>query len=141
MKKLLLLLPIFIFAFQVEFTKIYKTFVIPSDTTYEVCSSALYDFPFEVVKRGNCYILLDNFNDIDLYLTNQFYPSNNTTIKKIKYALIDYDTIQYDIIRTLKQTYKTCNIKSVIFLNDDVKKIITKPQTIKLKYKIILDCN
>jgi 3-deoxy-D-manno-octulosonic acid (KDO) 8-phosphate synthase len=50
------------------------------------------------------------------------------------------DKIQYKIIKKIKNTYKNCEIKKVIFLSPAEKKIITKPQEITTKFKVILDC-
>ena len=140
MKKLLLILPIFLFAFNVEFTKIYKTYVIPNKDAILIQTNANLTFPFKYYKIDNGYILIGDLRDINNYLDNEFYAPNDAKFKNIKIAVIDTDKIQYQIINNLKQKYKKCSIKNIIFLSPDEEKIVTKPEFIKLKYKIILKC-
>jgi hypothetical protein len=75
-----------------------------------------------------------------MWLDNNFYAPSDAKFKNIKIAIVDTDKIQYKIISKIKNTYKKCQIKQIIFLSPDETKIITKPETIKEKYKIILDC-
>ena len=139
--RILIFLPIFLFAFKVEFTKIYKEYVIPKqDAVFIQTKANNLIFPFHFIKTPNGYILYGNMQEINNYLDNDFYAPNDAKFKNIKIAIIDTDKIQYKIIQKIKKTYKKCNIKSVIFLTPDETKIITKPSWIINKYKIILDC-
>ena len=140
MKKLSILIPIFIFAFEVEFTKIYKEFIIPKTSAILIETKATLTFPFKYFKVKNGYILVGDLDEINEYLDNDFYAPKDAKFKNIKVAIIDNDKIQYKIIKKLKKTYKNCKIKAIIFLSPDEEKIITKPTEIKEKYKVILDC-
>ena len=140
MKKILFLLPIYLFAFKVEFTKIYKEFVIPNTPAILIQTKASLTFPFKFFKIKDGYILVGDINEINNYLDNDFYAPNDAKFKDIKIAIIDSDKIQYKIIQKLKKTYKNCNIQSIIFLSPDEEKIITKPTEIKEEYKVILEC-
>jgi len=139
--RILFFLPILLFAFNVEFTKVYTKYIVPKkDAILIETKSNNISFPFQYYKVKNGYLLTGNMNQINNYLNNKFYAPDDAKFKRVKIAKPDYDTIQYNIINKLQQTYKTCNIKNVIFLSPDEDKIILKPSTIKLKYKIILDC-
>lgn len=140
MKKLLLLIPIFIFAFEVEFTKIYKEFIIPKTPAILIQTKAPLTFPFKYFKVKNGYILVGDIDEINNYLDNDFYAPDDAKFKDIKVAIIDTDKIQYKIIQKIQKTYKNCKIKSLIFLSPDEEKIITKPTEIEEKYKVILEC-
>jgi len=141
MKKILFLLPLVLFAFKVEFTKIYKEYVIPKqDAIFIQTKANNLTFPFHFIKIPNGYILYGDMQEINNYLDNDFYAPDDAKFKNIKIAIIDTDKIQYKIIQKIKKTYKKCTIKSVIFLTPDETKIITKPSWITEKYKIILDC-
>jgi len=139
--RILIFLPIFLFAFKVEFTKIYKEYVIPKkDAIFIQTKANNLTFPFHFIKTPNGYILYGNMQEINNYLDNDFYAPNDTKFKNIKIAIIDTDKIQYKIIQKIKKTYIKCTIKSLIFLTPDETKIITKPLLLTAKYKIILDC-
>ena len=141
MKKLLLLFPIFVFAFEVEFLKIYKEYVIPKKDAILIethVNNLSFPFKFFKIKKG--YILVGDMQQINNYLDNDFYAPSDAKFKNIKIAIVDMDKIQYKIIQKIKKTYKNCNIKKLIFLTPDEEKIIIKPTTITEKYKIILDC-
>ena len=141
MKKLLLILPIFLLAFNVVFTKVYKKYIIPDkDAVFIQTSSPNLTFPFKYIKVQNGYILYGDMQKINNYLNNTFYAPNNTKFNYIKIAIIDTDKIQYKIIQNLQKKYKKCSIKNIIFLSPDEKKIITHPTTLTLKYKIKLNC-
>ena len=141
MKKLFLILPIFLFAFNVEFTKIYKKYIIPDkDAIFIQTSSPNLTFPFKYIKVQNGYILYGDMQNINNYLNNDFYAPNNAKFNNIKIAIIDTDKIQYKIIQILQKKYKKCSIKNIIFLSPDEKKIITHSTTLTLKYKIELKC-
>ena len=141
MKKLLFLLPIVLFAFEVEFTKIYKEYVTPNQEAVLIKTHKNdLTFPFKFYKVKNGYILIGDIQQINEYLDNEFYAPDDAEFKNIKIAIADMDKIQYKIINKIKNTYKTCEIKKVIFLSPDEEKIIFKPQTVTAKYKIILDC-
>lgn len=128
-----------LFGFDVEFIKIEKKYIVPQTDAILIQTKADLTFPFKFYKTKNGYILKDT-REVENYLNNQFYAPKDTKFKYIKIAIIDYDKYQYDIIQKIKNRYKTCNIKHLIFLNSDEEKIIFKPKKIKLKYKIILDC-
>ena len=141
MKKLLFIFPIFVFAFNVEFTKIYKKYIIPTKDAILIKTKAPnLTFPFEYRRVNNGYILIGNIRDINNYLDNDFYAPNDAKFNNIKITIIDTDKIQYKIIQNLQKKYKKCSIKNIIFLSPDEKKIITHPTTLTLKYKIKLDC-
>lgn len=141
MKKILFLLPILLFAFEVEFTKIYKEYVVPNQPAILIQThDNSLTFPFKYFKVPNGYILVGDLDQINMWLDNNFYAPSDAKFKNIKIAIVDTDKIQYKIISKIKNTYKKCQIKQIIFLSPDETKIITKPETIKEKYKIILDC-
>jgi len=136
---LLLLITIPLFAFEVEFTKIYKKYIIPKTPAILIKTKENLSFPFKFYKVKDGYILIEN-RDVDNYLNNEFYAPDDAKFINTKIATIDMDKIQYEIIKKIKKTYKNCNIKQLIFLTPDEEKIILKPTVIKEKYKIILDC-
>jgi hypothetical protein len=141
MKKLLIILPVFLLAFEVQFTKIYKKFVIPKKPAiYLITKDQTLTFPFHYVKTAKGYILYGNLTRINYWLENNFYAPKDAKFKNVKIAIIDTDKYQYQIIKSIKKEYKNCSIKNIIFLSPDETKIITKPQYIKLKYQIILNC-
>ena len=141
MKKLLFIFPIFLFAFNVEFTKIYKKYIIPNKEAVFIKTKANnLKFPFKYFKVNNGYILIGDMQDINNYLDNDFYAPNDAKFENIKIALIDTDKIQYKIINDIQKKYPKCTIKDIIFLSPDEEKIITKPTNLTLKYKIKLDC-
>jgi len=138
---ILIFLFIPLFAFEVEFTKIYKKYVIPKTNAIEIITKAPnLTFPFKYIKTKNGYILFGNIDEINMWLNDNFYAPDDAKFKNIKIAIIDMDKIQYTIIQKIKKTYKKCTIKKVIFLTPDIEKIILKPTYIKSKYKIILEC-
>jgi hypothetical protein len=141
MKKLLFLIPVLLLAFKVEFTKIYKQYVIPNKPAIliETHDNTL-TFPFHYIKIPNGYILYGDINQINMWLNNDFYAPNDAKFKNIKIAIINPDKIQYKIINKIQNQYKKCKINSIIFLSPDEKRIILQPQYITLKYKIILNC-
>jgi len=142
LKKLLfLLLAIKLFAFDVVFTKVYKQYVVPKKEAILIQThDDTLTFPFKYFRVQNGYILVGDIDQINMWLDNEFYAPEDAKFKNIKIAVVDSDKIQYKIINKLKKTYKNCKIKEVIFLTPDETKIITKPQTIVEKYKIVLDC-
>ncbi len=141
MKKLLFLLPIILFAFEVEFTKIYKEYVIPKqEAVYIKTHKNDLTFPFKFYKVKNGYILIGDIQQINEYLDNEFYAPDDAEFQNIKIAIVDMDKIQYEVIQKINNTYKTCEIKKMIFLSPDEEKIIFKPQTVTARFKIILDC-
>jgi len=141
MKKILFLLPLLLFAFKVEFTKIYKEYVIPKqDAIFIQTKANNLTFPFHFFKTKNGYILYGDMQEINNYLDNNFYAPNDAKFKNIKIAIVDIDKIQQKVINKIKKTYKNCEIKNIIFLNPDEEKIIFKPTFIKEKYKVILKC-
>jgi hypothetical protein len=140
MKKLIFIfLTLLVFAFDVEFIKIEKKFLIPKEKAILIKTKAPLTFPFKFYKTKEGYILKDT-DEVEEYLRNDFYAPSDAKFKNIKITLIDYDKYQEEIIREVKKRYKNCKIKTLIFLNPDEKKIIFKPTEIELKYKVILDC-
>ena len=129
-----------LFAFEVEFTKIYKEYIIPKKDAILIKTKETLSFPFKYFRVKNGYILVGDMREINNYLENDFYAPSDAEFKNIKIALVNMDKIQYKIINKLKKTYKKCKIKKVIFLSPDEEKLILKPTTISLKYKIIEDC-
>jgi len=143
LKKVIIFLIFFtnIFAFEVEFTKVYKQYIVPKkDAVLIKTSQKELTFPFKFFKVDNGYILVGNIDNINYWLENDFYAPDDAEFKNIKVAIIDYDRIQYRIIKKIKNTYKSCEIKQIIFLSPDETKIITQPTEIEDKYKIILEC-
>ena len=142
--KLLILLILFyipLFAFEIEFTKIYKEYIIPKkEAVFIKTQNNNLSFPFKYYKVNNGYILIGDMRDINNYLDNEFYAPDDAKFKNIKISIVDMDKIQYKVIQKIKKTYKNCKIKKVIFLSADEEKIIFKPETVETKYKIILDC-
>jgi len=135
----LLALPLF--AFEVQFTKIYKKYIIPNKEAILIKTKAKnLTFPFNFIKTKNGYILTGDINQINMWLNNDFYAPQDAKFKNITIATVDTDELQYNIIQNLKTKYENCKIKNIIFLGPDEEKIITQPSTIKLKYKINLDC-
>ncbi len=138
---ILIFLFIPLFAFEVEFTKIYKKYVIPKTNAIEIITKAHnLTFPFKYIKTQIGYILFGDMDKINMWLNDNFYAPDDAKFKNIKIAIIDMDKIQYTIIQKIKKTYKKCTIKKVIFLTPDIEKIILKPTYIESKYKIILEC-
>jgi len=138
---ILIFLFIPLFAFEVEFTKIYKKYVIPKTNAIEIITKAPnLTFPFKYFKTKNGYILIGDMDEINMWLNDNFYAPDDAKFKNIKIAIIDMDKIQYKIIQKIKKTYKKCNIKQILFLTPDEEKIILKPTYLDFKYKIILDC-
>jgi len=141
LKKLFLFFPLLLSAFEVEFTKIYTKYMIPDKNAILIeTKKNNLSFPFKFIKTEKGYILIGDSEQINMWLNNDFYAPDDAKFKNIKIAIIDKDKLQYNIIQKLKSTYKNCIIKKIIFLSPDEEKIITKPTTIKEKYKIFLDC-
>jgi len=141
LKKLILLIPFLVFAFEVEFTKIYKEYVIPKKEAILIkTKNNNLTFPFKFIKVKDGYILIGNLEEINMWLENNFYAPDDAEFKTIKITIVDMDKIQYKVIKKIKRIYKGCELKKLIFLTPDEVKIITKPIYIKTKYKIILDC-
>ena len=140
MKYLILLIAIFLNAFDVEFIKVYKKYIIPKEDAVLIKTKKIISFPFNFIKTSNGYILYGDIDQINMYLENDFYAPDDAKFENIKIAFIDKDKIQYDIIKKIKRTYKTCQLKKIEFLTLDEDQIITKPSTIKEKVKIILKC-
>jgi len=131
-----------LFSFSVEFTKVYSEYAVPDKKTVAVCTESTdLTFPFEYIKKGNCYILLGDTSKINMWLDNEFYAPEDAVFKDIKIKKIDQDLFQYKIIEKIKKTYKKCKIKNVVFLTPDKTRIITQPKKITTKYKIKLECN
>ena len=142
-KLLLILIILFLplFAFKVEFTKVYKEYIIPKqEAVFIKTHKNDLTFPFKFYKVKNGYILIGDMQQINEYLDNEFYAPDDTEFRNIKIAIVDMDKIQYKIIRKINKIYKKCEIKKVIFLSPDEEKIIFKPQTVTARFKIILDC-
>ncbi len=141
MKKLILLIPFLVFAFEVEFIKIYKEYIIPKKETILIQTKKNdLIFPFKFIKIKNGYILIGDLDKINMWLENEFYAPDNAKFKNIKIAIVDMDKIQYKVLKKIKKVYKDCKLKKLIFLTPDEEKIILKPTYIETKYKIILSC-
>jgi len=141
LKKLILLIPFLVFAFEVEFIKIYKEYIIPKKETILIQTKKNdLIFPFKFIKIKNGYILIGDLDKINMWLENEFYAPDNAKFKNIKIAIVDMDKIQYKVLKKIKKVYKDCKLKKLIFLTPDEEKIILKPTYIETKYKIILSC-
>ncbi len=128
-------------AFEVEYIKIYTQYIVPKQEAIKITTKKEgLSFPFPFIKTKDGYILYGDIDNINMWLDNNFYTSDDTLFKRVKFNKINYDLIQYKIINDTKRIYKTCNIKKIVFLTPNKNKIITKPSTIRLKYKIKLDC-
>jgi len=138
--KVLLFFPILLFGFDVEFTKIYKEYIIPNKEVHFIETKSNLTFPFKYIKTKNGFIILGDYTKIDNWLDNEFYAPDDAKFKTIKIAFIDMDKIQYKVIQKVKLDFKKCNIKKLIFLTTNEERIITKPTLIKIKYKVLLDC-
>ena len=131
----------YIYAFEVEFTKVYTQHIIPKKEAVKIITNKEgLSFPFPFIKTKDGYILYGDLRDINRWIDNEFYAPKHTTFKTVTYSLVDYDLIQYKIINKIKKIYKSCKIKKIIFLTPDENKIIFKPTTISIKYKIKLEC-
>jgi len=138
---LFLIFTILLFAFEVEYTKVYTHYIVPKKEAIKIITKKDgLTFPFSYIKTDDGYILYGNIDQINMWLENNFYAPDDAKFKTIKFLKIDFDKIQYKLISKTKQIYKTCKIKKIIFLTPDENKIITKPSTVKLKYKIRLEC-
>ena len=139
MKKLILFLASFLFAFEVEFNNNYQTTIFPNQKAILITSNKLninYS-PKIYTKKG---IVLLNYDDADEFVRNDLYLPNGVNTKDVKIAIFDVDKIRYKILQNLSTKYQKCEIKKVIFLNDNFKKVYFKSAFIDLKYKVILDC-
>ena len=138
---LILIILIFSYAFEVEFTKVYTQYIIPKKEAVKIITNKEgLSFPFPFIKTKDGYILYGDLRDINRWIDNEFYAPKHTTFKTVTYSLVDYDLIQYKIINKIKKIYKSCKIKKIIFLTPDENKIIFKPTIISIKYKIKLEC-
>ena len=141
MKKIIIFLPILIFAFKVEFTKIYKEYIVPNkDAILIETKKNDLTFPFKFFKTKNGYILIGDIDNINNWLENEFYAPDDAKFKTIKIAIVDMDKIQYKVIQKVKKIYKSCKLEKLIFLTPDEEKIFTRPTTVIEKFKIILEC-
>jgi len=139
MKKLILFLASWLFAFEVEFNNNYQTTIFPNQQAILITSNKLninYS-PKIYTKKG---IVLLNYDDADDFVRNSLYLPNGVNTKDIKIATFDVDKIRYKILQNLSTKYQKCEIKKVIFLNNNFKKVYFKSAFIDLKYKVILDC-
>jgi len=127
-------------AFEVEFTKIYTQYVVPKNTAIKIKTKESLTFPFPFIKTDDGYILYGNTQKINMWLDNEFYAPEDAKFQEIKISLINSDKIQYKIIKNIKKVYKSCQIKHLVFLTPDEKIIVTRPENITLKYKVILEC-
>jgi len=141
LKKIIIFLPILIFAFKVEFTKIYKEYIVPNkDAILIETKKNDLTFPFKFFKTKNGYILIGDIDNINNWLENEFYAPDDAKFKTIKIAIVDMDKIQYKVIQKVKKIYKSCKLEKLIFLTPDEEKIFTRPTTVIEKFKIILEC-
>lgn len=132
---------IFVYAFEVQFTKTYTEYVIPKkDAILIETKKDDLTFPFKYVKTKKGYILIGDERKIDMWLNNEFYAPKDAKFKDIKIAYVNLDKLQYKVINKIRKEYRQCEIKKVIFLNPDEDILITKPKKIKLNYQIFLDC-
>ena len=140
MKKLLILIPFLLFAFEVEYTKIYTQYIVPKKDAILIKTKKELTFPFKYKKVPNGYILYGDIDSINMWLENDFYAPEDAKFENIKIAIVDMDKIQAKIIRKINRTYQNCSIKKIEFLTPDENQIITHPITIKEKFKITLNC-
>ncbi|GAB6075097.1 hypothetical protein [Nautilia lithotrophica] len=138
---LFLIFTTLLFAFEVEYTKVYTQYIVPQKEAIKIITKKDgLTFPFPYIKTNDGYILYGNIDQINMWLYNEFYAPDDAKFKTIKFAKINFDKIQYKIITKTKQIYKTCKIKKIIFITPDQDKFITKPTNLSIKYKIILKC-
>ena len=138
---LILLIVIFAFAFEVEYTKTYTQYIVPKNEAIKIITKKEgLTFPFAFIKTKDGYILYGDTNQINMWLDNYFYAPDDAKFETIKISKVNLDKIQYKIINNTKKIYKNCKIKKIMFLTPDENKIFTKPATLKLKYKIKLEC-
>jgi len=128
-------------AVEVEFTKIYSKYIVPNQDAILIKTKKDLSFSYQFIKNNNGYILFGDIDEIEMWMNNNFYPPKDSTIKNIKIATINYDKIFYYITHKTKKEFKNCKIKKIKFLTPNKFQTITKPTTITVKYKIILDCN
>jgi len=103
-------------AFEVEFTKVYKKYIVPNQEAILIqTKKENLTFPFKYIKTKKGYILIGDANKINMWLDNEFYAPEDAKFKTIKIAFVNYDKLQYIVINKIKHTYKTCNIKKLFF--------------------------
>jgi len=135
---LIFIIPLFLFAFEVEYTKFYQTTIFPNQKAIllETNKPIQIDYKSKIyTKQG---IVLINYNDADEFVRNDLYF--NGKIKDVKVAFLNLDNIRFNLIREIKMTYKTCKIKKIIFKNEIFKKVFFKPTNLIIEAKIILNC-
>lgn len=138
---LIFLISSLLFAFEVEYTKIYTQYIVPKNKAIKIITKKNgLTFPFPFVKTKDGYILFGDLDQINMWLNDDFYAPDDAKFETVNFTKVDYDKIQFKIIKKTEKTYKSCKIKKIVFLTPDEDKIITKPTTIKLKYKILLNC-
>jgi len=137
MKFLIVFITSFLFGFDVEFNDSFFKFITPNQ------KAILLTKPIQIEYNPKIYtpkgVVLLNYEKADNFIRNDFYLPNGVKLKEINIAIFDIDKFRNQTIKTLKQKYKNCNIKKIIFLNN-LNKIYFKQTKIELKIKTILDC-
>jgi len=135
-KKLIIFLFIFSFAFEVEFSNSYQTFITPNKRAIFI--NKIFPINYKNIIYTQKGMILLNYNQADEFVRNDLYMPNNSYAKNINIAIIDIDKIRIQLIHKIQTQYR-CKIKKIEFLNTP-KKIYFKPTLIKIKYKTTLEC-
>jgi len=138
MKYLIIFLASFLLAFDVEFNDTFTKFITPNQKAILLTKPISINYTPKIYTQKGVVLL--NYDKADEFIRNDFYIPNGVDIKDIKIAIFDINSFRYEIIKKLKNKYKTCKIKKIIFLNSP-KKLYFNPTTIKIDTKISLNCN
>jgi len=137
MKYLIIFIASFLLAFDVELNDSFTKFVFPNKQAILITKPIKIDYsPKIYTSKG---VILLNYDKADEFIRNNFYLPKGVDVKDIKIVIFDIDDFRYKIIQKLKNKYKTCNIKKIIFLNSP-KKLYFQATKIDIKTKIILNC-
>jgi len=139
MKYLILFIASFLLAFEVEFTKEYKTTIFPKTKAILLETKQ----PIQINYSPKIYtqkgIILLNYANADQFVRNDLYF--NGKIKDIKIATINIDKIRNKMILDINRYYKNCKLKKIIFKDSIIKNIYFKPTNIEIKANVILNCH
>jgi len=138
MKYLILFFFSSLFCFEVEFYDVQNIDIFPLKKVILLKTNKPIFLNYNHIIRTKKGVLLLNYEKADEFVRNDLYF--NGEIQDIKIGILDIDKIRNQIIIRLNKYYKNCEIKKIIFLGN-YKKIYFKPTFLKIKSKVILDCN
>jgi len=137
MKYLIIFLASFLLAFEVEFNDTFSKFITPNQKAILIIKPIKIEYsPKIYTKKG---VVLLNYDKADEFIRNDFYLPKDVEIKDIKIAIFDINSFRYKIIQQIKDKYKSCNIKKIVFLNSP-KSLYFQATKIEIKTKVILNC-